>query len=347
MSLAEHMSLTKFFIHTTGCKANQWDSHAMAGRLMKKGYEPAAMAQADVIIVNACTVTEGAVRDLRRFCNHARRRNPDATLVLAGCHAQVYPGEGFGAHLVLGQAEKFRIDEFLGRTGVYVEGGGTPAWDASREGVPLEGKTRAFLKIQDGCDKYCAYCIVPYARGAPRSRPWEDIAAAMGVLEGRKVPEVVLTGIEIGSYRDPASGMDFVDLMERLEDERTPPRIRISSIDPAVLDERFIGAMARSRKLARSLHLPVQSGSDRILERMGRRHSTQQIARTIEMLRTLMADVGIGMDIITGFPGEGEEEFSETVQFVESVPVYYLHVFPFSPRPGTAAASFAGAVPKR
>jgi threonylcarbamoyladenosine tRNA methylthiotransferase MtaB len=335
----------KFFIHTTGCKANQWDSHVIAGRLKARGLKASSMADADFIIVNGCTVTEGAVRDIRRFFNRARDVNPSGTLVLAGCHAQVYPEDNFGAHLVLGQGEKFHIDEFLGRRGIFVGGNGFREWERGFELDPVAGKTRFFLKIQDGCDKYCTYCIVPFARGAPRSRPSQEIISAMAGLAQRGVPEVVLTGIEIGSYRDSVTGTDLAGLVKCLDDVRTPPRIRISSVDPAAIDDPLIRAMAQSSKVARSLHLPVQSGSNTILRRMGRRHTTKEVVETIEKVVSRIDNVGIGLDIIAGFPGESDEEFDETLQFIESLPVYYLHVFPFSPRSGTAAASFPDAVP--
>jgi len=345
----EHGSLNcsgmKFHIHTTGCKANQWDSYVMSNTLQNKGLTQDSLAHADVIIINACTLTEGAERDVRQFIHRARRLNKEARVVLAGCHAQVYPDNVFGADLVLGQNEKFSIDQFLEKKGSFVKQTRIfPMEDAPVDGLPC-GRTRIFLKVQDGCDRFCAYCVVPFARGKPRSRPLEEIRHVMKVFAEKGVKEVVLTGIELSSYRDPETGMDFKGLLQVLETEETPQRLRISSIDPLYVDDEFVEIVAGSTKIARSLHIPLQSGSNAVLEKMGRAYTGQFMGDLLEMIRHRIDSVGIGMDVMVGFPSEDEEHFMETYRFLEAAGVSYLHVFPYSARQGTRAASWKDDVP--
>ncbi len=335
-----------FFIHTTGCKANQWDSSVIAENLKMAGFTRASLNRADIVVINACTVTEGAVRDTRRLVNRARRENAGAKIVLAGCHGQVYPENSFGADLVLGQAEKFSADNFIGKEGCFVSSMDSLAIEQRPRKLLMEGRTRFFLKIQDGCDRFCSYCIVPYARGNPRSRPLKEIVEIMGELNAQGVQEAVLTGIEISAWRDPESGLGLGRLLEMLEDVPTPRRIRLSSIDPVMLDDTFIETVARSRKLSRSFHVSLQSASDEVLSAMGRPYRKKEIRDLMERLSGRIGDAGIGMDVIAGFPGENEERFRETFSFLESSGIYYLHVFPFSPRPGTKAALMGGNVPQ-
>ncbi len=335
----------KYFIHTTGCKANQWDSHVISQKLNEGGLVPCSAAtDADIVIINACTLTNGAEKDTRRFINRCRQSNEKAMIVLAGCHAQVYPDSSFGADLILGQEEKFRVRDFLGKTGPFVAAGnGFPLEIGPVDSLPA-GKTRFFFKIQDGCDNNCSYCIVPAARGKPRSRPLREIMDTLRKLKGKAIKEVVLTGIEIASYRDPETETDLKGLLRLLETGETPDRIRISSIDPLYLDREFIDILAESHKIARSLHIPLQSGSDRVLESMGRRYSAEHIKGTVRNIKERMADIGIGMDVIVGFPGETEEDFEDTYRFLESLHVYYLHTFPYSARRGTSSFTMDGRV---
>ncbi|OPY75528.1 MAG: Threonylcarbamoyladenosine tRNA methylthiotransferase MtaB [Syntrophorhabdus sp. PtaU1.Bin058] len=345
----------KFFIHTTGCKANQWDAHVISNRLRQKGLTPSAIGSADVIIINACTLTDGAERDVRRFINTGRRKNGKAKIILAGCHAQVYPERSYGADLVLGQEDKFHIDEYLQKKGSFVTGLQSLGNGLLIENSPLigegpagelpAGKTRFFFKIQDGCDRFCSYCIVPYARGKPRSRPADDVLRTMELLKERGIKEVVLTGIEISAYRDPGTGADLKGLLRRLEESETPNRIRMSSIDPLYIDDELVDIIAGSGKLARSLHIPMQSASDEVLAGMGRHYTQAYIGKLLKGLHEKIDDVGIGVDVIAGFPGEDEERFTETYRFIESAGIYYLHVFPFSPRSGTLAAGLRDQVP--
>ena len=288
--------------------------------------------------MNGCTLTEKAETDIRRFIQRARSVNPEAKVVLAGCHAQVYPERPFGADLVLGQKEKFEIVDLLGETGCKRERTrDLPLEDAAING-PFKDRTRFFFKIQDGCDRFCTYCIVPYARGRARSRPAAEIVEGMARLRERGVQEVVLTGIDIASYKDPASGCSFRGLLKLLESVDTPARIRLSSVDPTCIDEEFAEIAEGSKKLARSIHIPLQSADANVLKRMGRSYSQDKIRWIVNTLQQRVRDIGIGMDVMVGFPGEDDDAFLETYRFLESLPVFYLHVFPYSDREGTKAS---------
>ncbi|MGD0230818.1 MAG: MiaB/RimO family radical SAM methylthiotransferase [Syntrophorhabdales bacterium] len=336
-----------FFVFTTGCKANQWDSHVLALRLEEAGMARCGLDLADLIVVNACSLTARAETDARRFIQRSRHVNPHARVALVGCHAQAYPGRDFGADLVLGQAEKFDAARYLPEKGRFVEKGRAFAIEKAGINGGQKDRTRFFFKIQDGCNRFCTYCIVPYARGAGRSRPATDVAATMASLRDRGINEVVLTGIDIAAYHDPASGEGLKGLLRLLEGLDTPGRIRLSSVDPEYIDDDFIRVLASSGKIAKSIHIPVQSGSDRVLRAMGRSYSSDFVRHVVENLRRAMPAIGVGMDIMAGFPGEDEASFGETCELVESADVSYLHVFPYSEREGTAAAAFDGKVPER
>jgi threonylcarbamoyladenosine tRNA methylthiotransferase MtaB len=334
----------RFSIFTTGCKANQWDSHVIAERLKSAGLSQGTLENSDIIVVNACSLTARAEADARRFIAKARRRNGGARIALVGCHAQAYQERDFGADLVLGQEEKFDPEQYLADHGCFV----VKKRSFSIEALPADwvrrDRTRCFFKIQDGCNKFCTYCVVPYARGAIRSRPASDIAAFMEVLAKRGTKEVVLTGIDLAAYSDPGSGRGLTELLQLLETLDTPFRIRLSSIDPEYIDERFVEVLAASRKIAKSIHIPVQSGSNAILEAMGRRYRRDLVTEVVDRLLARVEGIGIGMDIMAGFPGEDGGRFEETFEFIEGLDIYYLHVFPFSEREGTRACAFPGKV---
>jgi threonylcarbamoyladenosine tRNA methylthiotransferase MtaB len=317
----------------------------IANRLEDAGFSSGSLEEADVVVVNACALTEGAERDVRRFVGNIGNRNREAQVILTGCQGQVYPEKTFGAHTVLGQEEKFRIREYVGRPGRFVSLGESQPMEAGLlRGLP-EGKTRFFFKIQDGCDRFCSYCVVPFGRGRPRSRPLTEVMETLSRLAGWGVKEVVLTGIEISSYLDASRGVDLKGLLRLIEGCKTPPRIRLSSVDPRYVDEEFVEIMARSRKIARSIHIPLQSGCDRILEAMGRAYTAGYIKTMVERLQKGVPGIGIGLDVIAGFPTETDEEFMDTFGFISSLDIYYLHVFPFSARTGTRAAAMEGKVP--
>ncbi len=294
-------------------------------------------------MLNACSLTRRAETDARRFVRKVREANPAALVALVGCHPQAYPERDFGADLVLGQAEKFEIFRYLPKRGRFVGAGRQFSIEKSSVNSQI-GRTRFFFKIQDGCNKFCSYCVVPFARGAPRSRSAEEAAAAMEALREGGTKEVVLTGIDLAAYRDPASGMGLKELLRLFEAQPTPPRIRLSSIDPEYIDEELIGLIAASGKIAKSIHIPAQSGADGVLKAMGRRYSAAFIGDAVQALKQHMPDMGIGMDIMAGFPGEDEAAFDETCEFIEGLDVSYLHVFPYSDRPGAKSCSFEGKV---
>jgi threonylcarbamoyladenosine tRNA methylthiotransferase MtaB len=239
---------------------------------------------------------------------------------------------------VLGQKEKFEIAGLLGSTGCK----SARTRDFPLEGAAINGpfkdRTRFFFKIQDGCDRFCTYCIVPYARGRVRSRPTAEVVEGMARLKERGVQEVVLTGIDIASYKDPASGYSFKGLLKTLESVDTPTRIRLSSVDPACIDEEFAEIVKGSKKLARSIHIPLQSADANVLKRMGRSYGQDKIRWIVSTLQQRVSDIGIGMDVMVGFPGEDDDAFLETYRFLESLSIFYLHVFPYSDREGTKAS---------
>ena len=339
-------SSERFSIFTTGCKANQWDSHVIAERLKSAGLTPGSVENSHIIVINACSLTARAEADARRFIAKARRLNRGARIALVGCHAQAYQERNFGADLVLGQEEKFDPEKYLRDHGSFV----TKQRSFSMEGLPADwlrrDRTRCFFKIQDGCNRFCTYCAVPYARGAIRSRPVSEIAAFMEILARRGTREVVLTGIDLAAYSDPESDRGLTELLLLLETLDTPTRIRLSSIDPEYIDDRFVEILAASRKMARSIHIPVQSGCDAILQAMGRRYRGTLVREVVDRLVAKVEGIGIGMDIMAGFPGEDEDRFEETYALVESLDIYYLHVFPFSEREGTRACALPGKVPE-
>jgi threonylcarbamoyladenosine tRNA methylthiotransferase MtaB len=337
----------KFFVFTTGCKANQWDSHIIADRLRERGGQPSSLEESDVIIINACSLTSRAETDIRRFIQKARSVNDKAKITLVGCHAQAYPDRGFGAELILGQKEKFEARQYETESGTFISKPGILPMEIAEATSTQKGRTRFFYKIQDGCNKFCTYCVVPYGRGLPRSRPRDEILRTMENLLEKGIKEVVLTGIDMAAYRDPVTGETLKRLLASLEHLPTPPRVRLSSLDPEYIDDDFIALLAGSKKIARSMHLPVQSGSDAILKRMGRRHGRDFVAAVIKKLLSGVEGIGIGMDIMVGFPGEDDQAFHDTCSLVEEFGISYLHVFPFSPREGTKAFLMDGAVPDR
>jgi threonylcarbamoyladenosine tRNA methylthiotransferase MtaB len=337
----------KFFIFTTGCKANQWDSHVISDKLKECGYHSSSLETSELIIINACSLTSRAETDIRRFIQKARSINEKAKIALVGCHAQAYPGRSFAADLVLGQKEKFEILQYDKDSGIFVKKTHALPMETAHTTSVQRGRTRFFFKIQDGCNKFCTYCVVPYGRGAPRSRPVDEILGTMENLQTKGVKEVVLTGIDMAAYRDPTSGEMLKGLLKLCEKSLTPPRIRLSSVDPEYIDDEFISLLAESTKIAKSMHLPVQSGSDAILKRMGRRHGRDFVYHVAKKLLTGVEGIGIGMDIMVGFPGEDDQAFHDTCSLIEDLEISYLHIFPFSPREGTKAALMDGTVPDK
>ena len=329
-------------IETHGCKLNQADSQELARRFTEAGYRLADdTGKVDVYVVNTCTVTHVADGKARHAVRSARRRYPNALVVATGCYAQRAPeqvAQVAGVDLVLGNTSKGllvqRVEEALGFPQVACSTG-----DA---GPPKERnslRTRAMVKIQEGCDQVCAYCIVPKVRGRERSIPPDVLLELVQRLVAQGHQEVVLTGTQLGTYGFDIPGTSLAHLLERLLRETAVPRLRVSSLQPQELTDELL-ELWRDPRLCPHFHLPLQSGSEVILGRMRRRYSPKQYAKAVESIRKRIPNAAITADVIVGFPGETEAMFRETHRFCSRIEYAGLHVFPYSPRPGTSAAHF-------
>ena len=337
--------------HTLGCKVNQYDSQAMLELFIQAGYEPRAFTDAaDVYVVNTCTVTGTGDKKSLNAVRRALRTNPQAEVVIAGCLAQ-RDGEKLletGARLVIGNARRGDVVKLLEEA---VEKGERVAAVTDILRAPYEplfissheGHTRAVLKIQEGCDRYCTYCIIPFVRGGIRSRKPEDIAQEACRLAQAGFRELVLTGIHLTSYgRD----LENASLNEAIRACDAPgvSRIRLGSLEPVIVTEEFVSALQKEKKVCPQFHLALQSGSDAVLKRMRRRYTTEDFRRACALLRQAYPTCAITTDVITGFPGETEEEFAETVAFSKEIGFTRMHVFPYSARQGTPAAAMPNQV---
>lgn len=340
-------------ISTLGCKINQFESAAMTESLGKEGFRIVPFdGDADIYVINTCTVTAKTDAESRRLIRRALRRNPAARVVVTGCYAQVASDvvkDLPGVSLVVGNSEKKGIAGLL-RDAVSAEKVIVSDISGKRteEGLRLESfaeHTRAFLQVQNGCDAFCSYCIVPYARGRSRSVPFDEVLAGIRTFAAKGFREVVLTGIHLGAYgldlEPPAS---LLELLEAAEREGAVARLRVGSVEPNELTDDFVDFVARSKMVCPHLHIPLQSGDNGVLARMGRHYKAEFFRERVERIAAAVPDVFIGCDVIAGFPGETDEEFRNTVRLIEELPVAALHVFPYSRREGTAAARMAGQV---
>jgi threonylcarbamoyladenosine tRNA methylthiotransferase MtaB len=354
-------------IVTLGCKLNQADSSALGGALRRLGLSPAAGAgddapgaPADVVILNTCTVTAAADREARQIARRLRRQNPGALLVATGCSAERDPAslrEAAGVDHVVGMSgQAARVRELVAAAlGIPtdplapLELGPFGATDACDATAGRSERTRALLKIQDGCDLRCSYCVIPSVRGPSRSLPPGDVLRRMDALFAAGYREIVLTGVNTGDYgRDLDPPLRLHDLLDRALADPAPGRLRLNSLEPKTVVPEIIASFgAGPQRLARHLQIPLQSGSDRTLARMRRPYRVADYARIVESLRSKIPDIGLGADVIVGFPGETDREFEDTFRFVASSPLNYLHVFSFSSRPGTSAASLPDPAPPR
>jgi threonylcarbamoyladenosine tRNA methylthiotransferase MtaB len=336
----------RFAIATLGCKVNQYDSAMIEARLARLGLERCDFDEvADVYVVNTCTVTDRADAESLRIARRARRLNPDARVIMTGCLAQASPqalDQIAIVDAVVGLGRPNDLESaVLGNQSARVMVTNLRKEKAPIElgAVVLEGHTRAFLKVQEGCDQFCSFCIVPFSRGRSRSVEPRRILQAIDGLHDQGFKEVILTGVHLGGYGkdlDPAISLEA--LLEMI-DERAPiGRIRLSSLDPEELSDRIVAIIAASDKFCPHLHLPLQAGADDTLERMRRRYSTDDFRERIDRLTAAMPDVAIGTDLIAGFPGESARDFESYFNFVAGLPLAYFHVFPYSVRAGTTAA---------
>jgi threonylcarbamoyladenosine tRNA methylthiotransferase MtaB len=342
---------TTISIATLGCKVNQFESEALIDALEQRGYSLVPFEEgADIAIINTCTVTHRADFQSRQMVRRASRYNPESLIIVTGCYPQVEPDAFLkmkGVHYLLGNGEKGQIPDLLPsmQKGEFptVQVGDIQKEEHFSE-TPLHSfhhHTRAFLKIQDGCNAGCSYCIVPHARGRSRSLPPERVIENVKVLKERGFKEVVLTGIHLGAYGldlDPPFALN--ELIKQLEKEETPNRIRLTSIEPGDFSPELISTLSGSNKICPHLHIPIQSGDDEILKKMNRDYDRSFLFDLVQELHLKIPKLCVGADVIVGFPGETEEKFKSTYQLVESLPFSYLHVFPFSRRKGTPAFLF-------
>ena len=347
----------KYFVQNFGCRASQSDGAALDAMLAAKGLESAEdRADADLVVLNTCTVTASADEDLRQTLRRVHRENPAARILVTGCYAQRAPEElaSFpGVEWVVGNSHKTRIAELVTLEGATPYHGNihvgdifaqhefpvSPVYDAAAD------RARPNLKIQDGCNNRCSFCIIPFVRGRSRSAPAEQVVEQVRTLAAR-YREIVLSGINLGRWgREPGSRMRLADLIRRLLAETEVERLRLSSVEPMDLSDDLLGMMAESPRIAKHVHAPLQSGSDRTLRRMHRKYLPRHYAGRIAKAQSLMPDAGIGADVMVGFPGETDADFEESRRFIEALPFTYLHVFTYSERPGTPAAEDPEAVP--
>ncbi len=343
-------------IKTLGCKLNQFESQQIRAELCALGCRLVPFeSPADLYIISSCTVTARTDRDCRRLIRHARKLNPDSFVAVTGCYAEVAP-EALAAipeaDLVVGNRGKAElvalIRERLGE-GFAWEAGGASALGLHYAGAALveefSDHTRAFVKVQEGCDAHCTYCIIPKARGASRSVPPEDVRQQVERLVAAGHPEIVLIGIHLGKYgEDLAGGPDLAGLVAGLCETPGLGRLRLSSIEPREGPERLVELVTQHPQVCRHLHIPLQSGSDGVLARMGRPYDVGFYANLVASIHAREPRTCLGADVMVGFPGETEEEFEETRRLLERLPLSYLHVFTYSPREGTPAAEMAGQV---
>jgi threonylcarbamoyladenosine tRNA methylthiotransferase MtaB len=344
---------------TLGCRLNQVDSQQLQGLLEARGFETIdARQRADVVVVNTCTVTARAVLSDRQAIRRAMRASPGARVVVTGCWAQTDPGLAAaipGVDLVVGNADKSRLPELLER---LLDGGGAPRVAvADIAGVReidaaaparARGRSRAFLKIQDGCQHRCAFCIVPFARGGSRSLDAKLVADRVRLLVEAGHPEVVLTGVDLGHYgADLVPRTTLAALLRDLVEIDGLRWLRLSSMLPAYFTDDVLEVVTGSAVIAPHFHVPLQSGSDRVLRLMRRPYTAAMYRRLVERLAAAIPGVGLGADVIAGFPGESDEDFAATLALVRDLPLSYLHVFPYSERRGTEAAWLGGRVDRR
>ena len=349
----------KYTITTLGCKVNQCESSALGRLLETSGYRPTQLDdKTDLIVINTCTVTGKAAMQSRQAIRQAVRNHPEAKIVVTGCYAQTAPDEIQaidGIEYIVGHGDKLAIARVIESL--------TPATDGPalihqniqkiRSFAPMptvapDSRTRAFLKIQDGCNAFCTYCIVPHARGRSRSMPVKDVLNHLRDLTQAAFKEVVLTGIHLGAYgKDLQPKTSLYDLICAIQQHNVVDRIRLSSIEPAEVEGNLIALTAApASPLCPHFHIPLQSGDDAILKRMGRPYTRGQFIQTIEIIRRALPYSAVGIDVLVGFPGENDDAFDRTFDLIKSLDITYLHVFPFSPRKGTPAADFKDKIPE-
>lgn len=346
--------MKKAAFYTLGCKVNQYETEALSGLFKKAGYMVVDFNEAaDIYVINTCTVTGMSARKSRQAIRRAKSINPAAIVVVAGCYAQTASEEIAaipGVDLVIGTNERGRIIEYVrrieageGRLNAVGSIMDVKTFEELKVDTYTE-HTRAFLKIQEGCSQYCAYCIIPYARGPIRSRAPENVTEEVERLAAGGYKEIVLTGIHLASYGKDLKNTSLLDIIRKIHEIPGIERIRLGSIEPTTVTAEFVDAVREMGKLCPHYHISLQSGCDETLKRMNRKYTTSQYREVIRLLRESINDVSITTDIMVGFPGETEEEFEKSYRFAKEISFSKIHVFKYSPRKGTPAAGFSGQV---
>ena len=337
--------------HTLGCKLNYSETSSLGRMLEKEGFEKKEFDQeADVYVINTCSVTDNADKECRQLVRRIQRRAPESYVVITGCYAQLKPAEIAsipGVDLVLGAADKFNLPLHLKnlpqQQGVKICSCDIDDVNSFTASWSSQDRTRSFLKVQDGCDYNCSFCTIPLARGKSRSDGIANVVANVKELAAAQTKEIVLTGVNLGDFG--SAGENFYQLIQQLDEIEGIERFRISSIEPNLLTKEIISFVAKSKRFMPHFHIPLQSGSNRILGLMQRRYKRELYSQRVEWIKELMPHAAIGADVIVGFPGETNEDFSETYSFLHALPITYLHVFTYSERENTKALGLAGAVP--
>jgi len=345
--------LNKVALHTLGCKLNFAETSTIGNQFLSNGYKIVDFKEeADIYVFNTCTVTESAEKECRQLVRRALRKNPNAYVIITGCYAQLRPEDLAkidGVDAVLGSNEKFNLfsllDSFVKNQPICVHVSSTDGLNAFgiASSTDADSRTRAFLKIQDGCDYKCTFCTIPLARGGSRSMQEIEAVKEFENLVNNGYKEIILTGVNVGEY-GKSSSSNLYNLLNQLILVDGDYRIRISSIEPNLLTEDILELVAESNKLCKHFHIPLQSGSPRILRAMQRRYNVEEYESLIMRAKDRIENLSIGVDVIVGFPGEEEEDFITTHNFLRDLPVSYLHVFSYSERPGTPAAIMQGRI---
>jgi len=347
--------MKKVAFYTLGCKLNFSETSTISRSFEQKGYKKVDFTDTpDIFIINTCSVTENADKKCHKIVREARAISPDAYVAIIGCYAQLKPTEIAtipGVDAVLGAAEKFRLVELLDgfvrpQTATVIASDIEKA-NTFNTSYSINDRTRTFLKVQDGCDYSCSFCTIPLARGGSRSDTIPNIVRTAEEIASRGVREIVLTGVNTGDFgiRDGVRQDRFIDLVRALDEVEGIDRFRISSIEPNLLTDEIISFVAASKRFVPHFHVPLQSGSNKILKLMRRRYQRELYAERVHHIKEAMPHACIGVDVIVGFPGETREDFLETYEFINQLDVSYLHVFTYSERENTPAATMAGSVP--
>ncbi len=342
----------KVAFHTLGCKLNFAETSTISRSFPPERFDRVpAGAMADIYVINTCSVTDAADKKCRQAIKKFIHRSPEAFIAVVGCYAQLKPQEISsipGVDLVLGTNEKFNIAEYAStykkKAGAEIHSCELTTEDTFNKAYSMGDRTRSFLKVQDGCDYGCSYCTIPFARGKSRNPGITSLLAEAKEIAGKGIKEIVLTGVNIGDF-GKSTGESLTGLMKELVKVDGIERYRISSIEPNLLTDELIAMAASNPRILPHFHIPLQSGSNRILGLMRRRYAREVFASRAAMIKEKLPLAGLGADVITGFPGETDEDFADTLAFLEKMPVTYLHVFTYSERPGTVAEKMPGKVP--